>query len=104
MPIFEERENALERKFERDREFAFKVTARRNKLLGLWAASHMGLTSESAARYALDVVEVAVLRHGDDAIVGRICADLVASGFPITPAEVRRKLKSLDETARKELA
>jgi hypothetical protein len=92
MPLFDEREKSAERKFEHDQELAFKITARRNKLLGLWAAAHLGLAGEKAEHYAREIVQTEVTGHGEAAVIARICADFVASGFPMTEQEVRRRL------------
>lgn len=103
MSIFEEREKAAEQKFEHDRELAFKINARRNKLLGLWAAAHLGLSGQGARRYAMSLVEGEVTEHGDTAIIKRVCADFIANGFPMTPEEVRRHLTAFAAKARAEL-
>jgi hypothetical protein len=92
MPLFDERKKSAERKFEHDRELTFKIAARRNKLLGLWAAAHLGLTGEKAERYAREIVETEVTGPGEAAVIARICADFAASGFPMTEQEVRRRL------------
>jgi hypothetical protein len=103
MPMFEEREMAAERKFERDQELAFRITARRNKLLGLWAAGHMGLSGDAAARYALSIVDAEVTEHGDDAVIRRIAEDLIAHGSPMTEAEIRSHLASFGAKARAQI-
>lgn len=104
MPMFEDREKVAERRFEQAKDLAFKIVARRNKLLGLWAASHMGLSSEDAARYAMGIVEAEVAERDDDAIVKKIADDLVTRGYPIVEQDVRAQLRIFSGEARAELA
>ena len=68
-----------------------KVLAHRNKLLGLWAAERMGMMSEAAAEYALDLVLTENGRD-DPALVRKVCADISARGYPIADDDVRRQL------------
>lgn len=103
MSIFQEREKAAEQRFEHDQELAFKMVARRNKLLGRWAAAQLGLAGDRAERYALEIVDTEVTGHGDAAIIARISADFVANGFPMTQAEIRRHLDLFAARARREL-
>jgi hypothetical protein len=103
MSVFDEREKTAERKFELDQELTFKMVARRNKLLGKWAAWQLGLSGEAAERYALEIVDEEVLRHSDGAIIGRIAADFLANGFPITPEAIRRHLDRFAAQARREV-
>lgn len=102
MPIFEDHEKAAQREFEQDNELAFKIVARRNKLLGIWAAGHMGLIGEDAARYALSIVEAEVTERDDEAIVTKVCDDLVARGFPIVERDVGQQLQVFSAKARAE--
>jgi hypothetical protein len=103
MPIFEEREKAAEQEFEHEREPAFKILARRNRLLGLWAAGQLGLAGKGAERYAFEIVDAEVTAHGDAAVVERICSDFGANGFPMTPEEVRHHLVVFAARARQEV-
>lgn len=103
MPQFEERERAFEREFELGREFAFKLSARRNNLFGLWAAGHMGRRGNAAARYALDIVEAGAAAD-DDAIVARVLGDLITSGFPVDEGRLRARLQACAAEARAQLA
>jgi hypothetical protein len=103
MSIFNEPETADERKLRLDNELAFRIVARRNKLLGIWAAGHMGLTGEDAARYALSLVEAELAERDDEAIVRKVCDDLVARGFPIVERDVRRQLQEYSGQARAEI-
>jgi hypothetical protein len=103
MSVFDEREKTAERKFELDQELNFKMVARRNKLLGRWAASQLGLAGAAAERYALEIVDEEVLGHGDAAVIGRIAADFLANGFPITAETIRQHLERFAAEARREV-
>jgi hypothetical protein len=91
MDAFEEREKEFEARFKHDQELRFKVTARRNRLLGLWAAERMGLKGEAADAYARQVVD-AEFEGGDPRVVGKVCADLNAKGQSCTEAQVKFEL------------
>ncbi|MBV8650320.1 MAG: DUF1476 family protein [Alphaproteobacteria bacterium] len=80
-----------------------RVLARRDKLLGLWAAEHMGLGGEEAARYAIGIVEAGLARGDDAALVAMLCHDLVARGFPIVERDIRRQLDTFTAQAHLEL-
>jgi hypothetical protein len=103
MSIFDEREKAAEQRFEHEREFAFKIHARRNKRLGLWAAARIGLGGERAERYALDLVAATMGAHGDTAVIERICADFIANGVSATADDVRGHLAVFAAEARNEI-
>jgi hypothetical protein len=104
MPIFEDSEKAAERQYEQERELTCRIVARRNKLLGVWAADHMGLIGEDAARYAQSIVEAELTERDDEAIVKTVCDDLVARGFPIVERDVREQLQVFSAKARTEVA
>ncbi|MBV9152304.1 MAG: DUF1476 domain-containing protein, partial [Alphaproteobacteria bacterium] len=74
MTTFDEREKDFEARYKHDQELQFKVKARRNKLLGLWAAGRMGLSGGAADTYAREVVE-AEFSGGDKHVVEKVCAD-----------------------------
>jgi hypothetical protein len=103
MPSFEDREKGFERKWERDQELAFKARARRNKLLGLWAAERLGLERGAAEAYAKEVVMADLGRHGDDGVVGKVAQDFAAKGVPLDAVRVRLELDRCAAAARKEL-
>jgi hypothetical protein len=85
---------------EREHDLPPRIAARRNKLLGAWAAAHMGLTGEDAASYAMSIVEAGA---GDDkAIVRKVCGDLVARGFPIVEQDIGHLFQEFSEKARVE--
>ena len=102
MAVFDERERAFESRFQHDQDLQFKVKARRNRLLGLWAAERMGLAGEAAQAYAKEIVD-AEFAGGDRHIVEKICADLNAKGQSCTPAQVEFELKHLNETAKTQI-
>lgn len=103
MTEFEDREKGFERKFALDAELEFKVTARRNKLLGLWAAEMLGKKGEDAEAYAKSVVVADMETKGDDDVVGKLMADFAAAGQSLSAADVRAKMEALLPEARKQI-
>ena len=87
MSTFDDREKAQEAKFAHDAELRFKAEARRNKLLGLWAAEQMGLSEEHARKYATEVVEADFQEAGDEDVFRKVAEDLKAKGAPPVPAD-----------------
>jgi hypothetical protein len=104
MAQFDDREKAQEAKFARDGELRFKAEARRNKLLGLWAAEHMGLSDEHAKAYATEVVEADFQEAGDEDVFRKISADLKAKGASVSDDMIRKKMAELTVTAREQVA
>lgn len=99
MTTFDKREDGFEKKFAHDEELKFKAEARRNKLLGLWVASQLGLSGEAANEYARTVV-AAEFGEGHDAdVVRKVTADLAAKGVAITEAQIRVKMDELTAQA-----
>ncbi len=82
MTTFDEREKAFEKKFEHDQDLQFKATARKNKLLGLWAASLMGKSGADAEAYAKEVVMADLDVPGDHDVIAKLVKDLAAAGKP----------------------
>jgi hypothetical protein len=80
MTTFDKREEAFEKKFAIDEELKFKAEARRNRLLGLWAADKLGLSGETATIYAREAVAGAFAQGGDKAVIARITSDLAVKG------------------------
>nr|ART35876.1 B328 [uncultured bacterium] len=103
MSGFDDREKGFEAKFRLDQESQFKVTARRNKLLGLWAAAQLGKTGADAEAYARDVVAADFTRVGDSDVIEKVVSDLKARNIPVTDAEVRAQLDKLARTAREQI-
>src|SRR5579862_5912339 len=91
MTTFDEREKAFEFKFEHDLELQFKARARKNKLLGLWAAGLMGKTGPAAEAYARDIVMADFEKPGDHDVVHTLLQDLAAAGKPIEDHTIRRQ-------------
>ena len=84
MSTFDDRERAFETKYARDEEMAFRITARRNRLLGQWAAAQMKLTPEETDAYAKAVVQADFEEAGDEDVIRKLLGDLVsANGRPI---------------------
>ena len=80
MTQFDDRERAFETKFAHDEEMKFRITARRNRLLGQWAARQMGLTEAEAESYAKDVVRSDFEEAGDHDVIRKVLGDLTAAG------------------------
>lgn len=101
MSTFEERQNAFEAKFAHDEEMQFRARARRNKLLGLWAAELMGLGGEEANDYAMGVVKVDFQERGDENIIRKVAADLEGRA---SEDEIRARLPALLAEAKAQIA
>ncbi len=101
---FDERKTAAEAKFRHDEEFKFKVMARRNKLLGLWAAELMNITGADAEAYAKQVVVLDFDEPGDDDVLRKVSGDLQAKGSSEDETAVRRQMDRLLEEAKQQLA
>ncbi len=102
--IFDEREQSEEAKYKLDQELQFKARSRRNKLLGLWAAGPMGLTSSEAEAYAKEVVLVDLEEAGDDDVVRKLMRDFANRQAQVTEAEVRTRMDELYAVALEQLA
>lgn len=103
MTTFDDRERAFETKFARDEEMAFRITARRNRLVGHWAAEQMKLTPAETEAYATAVVQADFEEAGDDDVVRKLLGDLTAAGVEIDEAAVRRALEAQTVEARRQL-
>ena len=95
MSSFDKREEGFEKKFALDSEQKFKAEARRNKLLGLWAAEKLGITGDDAAAYAREVVAADFEEAGDQDVQNKVVKDFAAKGVAIAAAEVRVKMDEL---------
>lgn len=93
MTTFDDRERAFESMYARDQEMQFKVTARRNRLLGTWAAELMGLTAVEAEAYAKDVVRADFEEAGDEDVIRKLLGDLTSAGVEIDDARIREALE-----------
>jgi stress-induced morphogen len=94
MTTFQDRERAEEAKFAHDEEMAFRIHARRNRLLGTWAAERMGLLPAEAESYAKAVVQADFEEAGDEDVVRKILGDLISAGVEADEAEVRLAMKA----------
>ncbi|EZP52661.1 MULTISPECIES: DUF1476 domain-containing protein [Sphingomonas] len=103
MSMFDDRERSHEAAFAREEEMAFRITARRNRLLGQWAAAQMGLTPEETDAYAKSVVQADFEEAGDEDVVRKLFGDLTAAGVDIDDASVRRALAEKMIEARRQL-
>jgi hypothetical protein len=103
MSAFEDREKAFEAKFKLDEETAFKVNARRDKLLGLWVAEQLGLTGQQAQVYARSVVYSDLADSHHDAMIAKVKADLDRAGIHKTEAELRKEMDKLLGAAREQV-
>jgi hypothetical protein len=103
MTTFDDREKGYEAKFALDEEQEFKATARRNKLLGLWAAEKMGLNEESAAQYAAAVVRADFEQPGEEDVFRKVAQDFEGSGLVVSEGEIRRKMDELSSVAREQI-
>ena len=103
MTTFDDRERAFEAKYARDEDMAFRVTARRNRLLGQWAAAKMNLTPEETDAYATAVVQADFEEAGDEDVVRKLLGDLLAAGVEIDDSTVRAALAEQMIEARRQL-
>src|SRR3569623_597631 len=103
MAQFDDRDNAQEAMFARDGELRFKAEARRNKLLGLWAAEHMGLSGQHAKDYAAEVVASDFEEAGEEDVFRKISGDLKAMGVSVSDDMIRKKMAELTITAREQI-
>jgi hypothetical protein len=95
----DERKNSYEARFAHDQELRFKANARRNKLLGLWAAELMGKTGDDASAYAIEVVKSDFEAPGDDDVFMKIRRDFDAAGVSHSDAHIRLRMDELMATA-----
>jgi hypothetical protein len=96
---FDKRERAEEGKFALDQELRFKANARRNKLLGLWAAEKLGKTGEAASTYATEVVKSDFEAPGEEDVFRKVKGDFDKAGVAITDHQLQRQMAELMEAA-----
>ncbi len=99
MSNFDNRQKGFEGKFVHDQELQFKASARRNKLLGLWAAGLMGKTGDEAAAYAKEVIKADFEEAGDDDVFRKVRADFDTAGVEQSDHQLRRQMDELMATA-----
>ncbi|HEX8667403.1 MAG TPA: DUF1476 domain-containing protein [Allosphingosinicella sp.] len=103
MTTFDDRERAFETKYARDQDMQFKIVARRNKLLGRWAAGLMGLSEAEAAAYASDVVRADFEEAGDEDVIRKVLGDLTSAGVDCDESKIRQALDHKTVEARRQL-
>jgi hypothetical protein len=89
MTTFKDRNKSFERKFAHDEELKFRATARRNKLLGLWAADQLGLTGDEAQAYAREVIKADLAEPGDEDVFRKVRSDFDAKGVEQSDHQIR---------------
>lgn len=95
MSTFDKREEGFEKKFAHDEELRFKATARRNRLLGLWAAEKLGKSGADAEAYAKEVVMADFEEAGDHDVLRKVKADFEAAGVAQSEHQIRRTMEEL---------
>jgi hypothetical protein len=103
MTQFDDRERAFEAKFARDEEMQFRITARRNRLLGQWAARQMGLNEAEADSYASDVIRSDFEEAGEHDVIRKVLGDLTAAGVECDEDRIREALKNKEIEARRQI-
>ncbi len=102
MTNLSDREKAFETRFARDAELQFKVTARRNRLLGHWAAEKLGLTPAEADAYAKEVIAADFEEVGEEDVFRKLAGDLAAKGIDVSDHEIRRAMEDKMVEARRQ--
>ena len=100
MSGFKKRKQDAENRFKHDQEMEFKANARRNKLLGLWAAEQMGVSGDAADEYAKEVVVSDFDRPGDEDVLEKVLKDFTDKGLDISASKLRKEMDRLMEIAR----
>jgi hypothetical protein len=102
MTQFNDREKAFENMYARDQEMQFKIVARRNRLLGMWAAKKMGLTDAEADAYAKDVIRADFEEAGDEDVIRKLLGDLTSAGVEIDDTAIREAVEHKTVEARRQ--
>lgn len=103
MTTFDDRERAEEAKFAHDEEMLFRIQARRNRLLGQWAAGLMNLSAAEAEAYAKSVVQADFEEAGDEDVIRKLLGDLVSAGVDVSEADIRAAVEAKSVEARRAL-
>jgi hypothetical protein len=103
MTQFDDRERAFEAKFARDEEMQFRIAARRNRLLGEWAARQMGLSQAETESYTKDVIRSDFEEAGEHDVIRKVLGDLTAAGVDCEEEEVRQALRNKEIEARRQI-
>jgi hypothetical protein len=105
MKSFEDRQKGFEAEFKRNQELQFRVTARRNRLFGLWAAGHLGIAAgDEAEAYARTVVEADFAKPGDGDVLEKVQKDLAAKGIDMSEAQLRAEMTRAADEAKRQLS
>jgi hypothetical protein len=105
MKSFEDRQKGFEAEFKRSQELQFRVTARRNRLFGLWAAGRLGISAgDEAEAYARTVVDADFEKPGDSDVVEKVRSDLAAKGIEMSEAQLRVELTRATDEAKRQLS
>jgi len=99
MTTFDKREEGFEKQFAHDEELKFRATARRNRLLGLWAAEKLGLTGAAVDAYAKEVVAADLEEPGEEDVFRKLRKDFDAKGVDQSDHQIRRTMQELMATA-----
>lgn len=102
MTSFDKRDDAFENKYAHDEELRFKVTARRNKLLGLWAAEKLHKEGDAATDYAKEVVAADFEEPGEEDVFRKVRGDFDAAGLQVSDDEIREQMLLLMDTAKQQ--
>jgi hypothetical protein len=103
MTQFDDRERAFEAKYARDEEMQFRILARRNRLLGEWAARQMGLSEAETESYAKDVIRSDFEEAGEHDVIRKLLGDLTAAGVDCDEDEIRQALRNKEVEARRQI-
>lgn len=104
MTTFDDREQAFENKFKHDEDLRFRILARRAKLIGLWAASHLGLAGAEADAYAKQVVEADFQEPGDRDLLQKVHQDFVRKGLDISEHRIEKEMEHLLLVAKEQVS
>ena len=99
MSGFDKRREGYESKFAHDQDLKFRATARRDKLLGLWAAEKLGISGEAAEAYAKDVIRADFEEPGDEDVFRKIRKDFDAKNIAVSDHQIRREMEDLMQVA-----
>ena len=103
MSLSQDRDHAEQAVYAREEEMLFRVHARRNRLLGTWAATRMGLSPAESEAYAKSVVQADFEESGDEDVVRKLLGDLISAGVDADELEVRQAMKAHEAEARRAL-
>ena len=103
MTQFDDRERAFESKFAHDEEVRFRIIARRNRLLGEWAARQMGLSEAETQSYAKDVVHSDFEEAGDHDVIRKVLGDLTSAGVDCNEEKIREAMRNKEIEARRQI-